>query len=75
METGKCEGRKPFGFRDGEAEVISQIFTMRQSRHLSFERIAKELNAEGVKTRMGQPWGASTVQNIVKRGRPKQLQP
>lgn len=74
-DAGRCEGRKPFGARDGEAEVVDQIFRLRQGHHLSFGAIAKELNTEGVKTRMGQPWGPSTVQSIVKRGRPKQRQP
>lgn len=72
--TGRCEGRKPFGARQGEADVVARIFQLRRKpkggERLSFQAIAERLNAEGVATRTGRPWAPETVRGIVQRGRP-----
>jgi DNA invertase Pin-like site-specific DNA recombinase len=69
--TGKCEGRKAFGEREGEAETVKLIVKLRRKARkgprLSFASIAQRLNDEGVPTRYGRPWRPSTVQNVVKR--------
>jgi DNA invertase Pin-like site-specific DNA recombinase len=67
---GRCEGRKPFGSRPGEAETLQRIKLLRR-RHrgerLSYERIARTLNAEARPTRTGRPWHEATVRKIVRR--------
>lgn len=62
--TGRCEGRKPFGTRDGERAIIERIRTMHTLEGLNYEQIAKQLNAEGIAARKGS-WFGSTVRRIV----------
>jgi site-specific DNA recombinase len=75
QETGRCEGRKPYGEKPGEAEVLARIFTMRRGARnkdrMSFAAIADRLNADGVPTRTGKTWAPATVYGIVKSQRPK----
>jgi len=67
----KCEGRKAYGERPGEAVIVARIAKLRRKPRggdrLSFAAIADRLNNDGIPTRQGGPWGPSTVQNIVKR--------
>ena len=66
-KSGKrCEGRKPFGFRNGERVVLDRILKM-HTDGVNYETIAKTLNAEGVKTRTKSEWYAATIRNIVLR--------
>lgn len=69
--TGRCEGRKPFGTREGETEVVAHIRKLRRKprggERLSLAAIAKRLNAERVPTRTGRPWAAETVRGILQR--------
>ena len=68
--TGKCEGRKAFGEKEGESEVLELMRSLRRKRegkHMSFARIADELNARQVPTRTGARWHTTTVQNILAR--------
>ena len=69
--TGRCEGRKPFGTRRGEAEVAKLIQQLRRKprggARLSYAAIAKRLNAERVPTRTGKPWAPETVRGIIMR--------
>jgi DNA invertase Pin-like site-specific DNA recombinase len=66
--TGRCEGRKPYGFREGEAEVIAEIRQLRRKRKglepASFAKIAATLNKNGRPTRTGKPWHSETVRQI-----------
>ena len=70
---GRCEGRKPFGTRPGEAAVVDLIHKLRRKprggERLSFAAIADRLNHDGVASRTGKPWAAETVRGIVARGR------
>lgn len=70
-ETGRCEGRKPFGTKPGEADTVALIRRLRRKRRggerLSFDAVAARLNAEGVPTRTGKAWVGATVWGIVKR--------
>ena len=50
VKTGRCEGRKPFGTREGESATLDHIRNLKASG-LNFEQIAKALNADGFKTR------------------------
>jgi DNA invertase Pin-like site-specific DNA recombinase len=64
--TGSCEGRKPYGSRDGEAKVISRILALRKAG-AAMDIIAETLNVEGVAARSGGQWFGSTVRNILRR--------
>ena len=63
--TGRCEGRKPFGEKTGETEVVAYIAKLRRKpkggERLSFAAIAERLNAEGIPTRTGRPWAPERV--------------
>jgi len=63
---GHCEGRKPYGFRPGEPEVIEQIRALR-SAGLGLDRIADRLNREGVKPRPGVKWYPMSVSRVLQR--------
>ena len=63
-KSGKrCEGRKPFGQREGEQAIIARITELKQTG-LNFEQIARELNAAGVPARKGS-WFGSTVRRLL----------
>lgn len=65
---GRCEGRKPYGAREGEASVLVLIQRWRRKPRggdrASFAAIARRLNEEGRPTRTGRPWSAGTVRQI-----------
>ena len=70
--NGKCEGRKFFGEVDPEEQATLKLMkSLRRKRkgqkQLSYAKIAKELNSQGIPTRTGAPWQTTTVQNILKR--------
>ena len=67
---GKCEGRKAFGEREGEAKIVALMRSLRRKRggkRMSFAKIAEELNRRRAPTRTGAKWHTTTVQNILKR--------
>jgi len=68
---GRCEGRKPFGARPGEADVVALIQKLRRKprggERLSFAAIATKLNADGIMSRSGKPWAPETVRKIAMR--------
>ena len=60
---GRCEGRMPYGFREGEQAIIDRIKAERlQGRN--YEQIARDLNSEGVKPRTGK-WYPGNVRKIA----------
>jgi len=63
-KTGRCEGRKPFGFYPGEDRIVGRMKALR-AEGLSYDRIAERLNEEGIKPRNGQRWWGKTVNNIM----------
>jgi len=67
--TGRCEGRKPYGHRDGEQAVIERMQALRAAG-ASLDAIATTLNNEGVSPRGSEKskgiWYATTVSNILK---------
>jgi DNA invertase Pin-like site-specific DNA recombinase len=68
--TGKCEGRKAFGEKEGESEVLELMRSLRRKREgkrMSFARIAEVLNQRNIPTRTGARWHTTTVQNILSR--------
>jgi hypothetical protein len=52
---GIYEGRKPYGDRPGESEVIARAEVLRASG-ISWDATAQQLNGEGVSTRYGGAW-------------------
>lgn len=68
-ETGRCEGNKPYGAKDGEAEVVSVIGALR-SEGLTVRQIAEELDRRGVKSRSGGKWSPSVVARALKGVKP-----
>ena len=70
-KDGRCEGRKPFGVRPGEADTVARILELRRKPkgqpRLSVASIAERLNAEGHRARSGRPWAPGTVHAILKR--------
>ena len=65
---GRCEGRKPFGERPGESAIIKRATAMRKLE-MSWDMIARQLNADGVTTRYGGQWFGSTISKIVRRAK------
>ena len=70
QRDGKCEGRKAFGVKEGEREVVDLMRSLRRKRagkRMSFARIAVELNERSAPTRTGADWQTTTVRNILSR--------
>lgn len=69
--TGRCEGRKAYGEKPGEAEIVQRIRDLRRKAvkgdRLSFAAIAARLNEESVPTRSGGPWRPSVIGQILGR--------
>ena len=70
-KTGRCEGRKPFGFYEGEDKTLKRIKQLhrkpRGGKRLGPYQIARILNEESYATRTGVPWHGSHVRAILKR--------
>lgn len=75
-ETGRCEGRKPFGHHPEEQATLNRMMELRilpgRSVHRdrpkrSYAQIAAMLEEEGLKTRSGKPWSAQSIRKIVDR--------
>ncbi len=65
-QTGRCEGRKPYGFYEGEDAILTRMKALR-GEGSSFETIAKTLDEENVLSRTGGKWRATTVHKILTR--------
>lgn len=65
-KTGSCEGRKPFGAREGEAEAIKFMRQHREAGH-TFANVAIAMNQSKYRTRTGKPWIAPVICKILKR--------
>ena len=68
-EKGRCEGRKPFGEREGEAATLDLIRSLRRkskgTKRMAFAAIAEKLNQDGVPTRSGKPWHGEVVRRLL----------
>ena len=65
LATGKCEGRKSYGEKPGEREILQRILEM--SLEMSGNAIATKLNEEGVKTRNGKgSWFGSNIVRLLR---------
>jgi DNA invertase Pin-like site-specific DNA recombinase len=63
-KEGRCEGRKPYGYYEGEAEALKRIQALR-AENMGFDRIAAKLNEERVPTRTGRPWHGVVINRIL----------
>ena len=63
-KEGRCEGRKPYGFYPGETDVIERMKALR-AEGLGFDRIAAQMNAEGIETRTRGKWHGVMVNRIL----------
>lgn len=63
--TGRCEGRKAYGTRPGESEVIDRMKTLREGG-MAVDKIAAALNTEDAKPRAGERWYPTSVYRILK---------
>ena len=73
---GWSEGRKPFGFREGEPEIVARMMSLRAEGH-NWEDISNRLNVEGLKTRskgigFPQQFVASSLHNKRQKIAPKE---
>lgn len=72
--TGRCEGRKPFGLRPGEAAAVARIRELHRKPHgrdrMSLQAICDQLNLENITSRTGKPWTRQTLHKIIQRGLP-----
>jgi DNA invertase Pin-like site-specific DNA recombinase len=64
-KEGRCEGRKPYGYYDGEHAVIDRMKALR-AEGLGFDRIAARMNAEGLETRTRGRWHGVMVNRILR---------
>ncbi len=62
--TGRCEGAKPYGYYTGEKAVIERMKALR-AQGMGFDRIARQLNEDGIKPRRGKQWWGLTVNKIL----------
>ncbi len=68
LKHGRCEGRRPFGEdpdRPEEPSILQQMTLL--SELMSPQEIARQLNQQGLKTRYGKQWTATTVSRILAR--------
>lgn len=63
---GWCEGRKPFGFYDGEHQVIERMRRW-QAEGVKLGTIATRLNEAKISPRSGKRWYRPTVKKILAR--------
>jgi DNA invertase Pin-like site-specific DNA recombinase len=65
VKEGRCEGRKRYGARPGEHQIMERIVALRNDG-FTIPRIVGLLNAEGVLPRAGARWHPTTVQRLLK---------
>jgi DNA invertase Pin-like site-specific DNA recombinase len=65
-QTGRCEGRKPYGYRDGEQQILEHMRELR-AQGLAYGVIAERMNTEGVPTRTRGRWHPQMVHRILQR--------
>jgi hypothetical protein len=63
-QNGRCEGRKLYGTRPGEAAVVERIKELRLTG-TAVDKTAEQLNSEGIKPRAGVRWHATSVRRVL----------
>ena len=66
---GRCEGQKPYGYYDGESEVLDRIKALRRKprgqNRLSVAKVADKLNSEGLRNRSGGEWARGNLWKVM----------
>lgn len=65
IETGRCEGNKPYGTLRNERTILTVLLDFARDGW-SARQIAEYLNSAGFSNRAGRPWTRSYVTNLVK---------
>lgn len=65
----RCEGRKPYGEKEGERPILDLIWHLRR-QGFTASRITKELNERGSVSRYGDRWHPNTISKILSRQTP-----
>ncbi len=65
-QTGRCEGRKPFGAYPTEDAVLKQMVSL-YIAGMNPVNITAHLNSAGLPTRSGKPWRATSIRKILAR--------
>ena len=68
--SGKKEGRKPYGTKPSEAEILSTMKAWARNG-ISCQQIADTMNQQGMKPRAGKRWHKTAVQRILSREKAK----
>lgn len=75
-EKGRCEGAKLYGTLPGESEVVKMVRRLRRKpksspsvKRMSCQKIADQLNSEGIKPRRAKRWSAALVYGICAKKR------
>src|SRR5262245_50623122 len=63
-KEGRCEGRKPYAYYEGETAALDRIKALR-AEGMGFDRVAARMNAEGISTRTGKPWHGVVINRIL----------
>jgi DNA invertase Pin-like site-specific DNA recombinase len=63
-KEGRCEGRKPFGYYEGETTALERLKSLR-AEGLGFDRIAARMNEEHIPSRTGKAWHGVVVNRIL----------
>lgn len=76
--TGRCEGKKPYGTRPGEREIINLAHNFRSvldewNQPMEYAVIAKHFNESGFKTRHGKRWNSASVRHMVETTQPSRI--
>lgn len=67
-ETGRCDGKQPFGTLDGERETLEYIMQLyHQTPRMSYRKMELHLFQAGLRNRSGNPWGYSQLQCLIAR--------
>ena len=72
QEKGRCEGVRPYGHLEGEAEILKHIKRLRRKpknscrKRRTYQSIADHLNNKRIKPRRGEEWTSSLVYNVLK---------
>lgn len=65
-ESGRCEGRKPYGTNPNEVAPLANMKAWREEG-CSLESIARRLDQDGIPPRHGKRWHATSVSRIIER--------
>lgn len=76
LKGNRTDGKFAFGAHPNKPEEIATLARMRQLRDagLTAYRIAKMLNAEGLKPRHAEKWAPTPVQQILERDKPNEAE-